>query len=295
MDFLLPPQPYNAQWTWSPPQLPSSSLPASCSCCPPRSQAQSLSSSSSAQNYLPSWNRYMPSQPQLPQWQYAQAALPPLNVPSGSGTGSSRGLAHLAPDGPKSVPTLIPELGFSPTPSEDYYSDVLPSPTGSPESQLSDMAEIHVVCNAPLVAPIPLPRHLPTLFSCELPDIDEDLSHPPYMRPYKRKRASSLHDTEHYHRLPIQNHTTAATSARSGIPSYEDESYIQPPAAKKRRHGSAVRSSFSGPSSSAGLASIPSSTAAYAPAPAFATSTRRTIAAYDLQPLAKHLPRRVGV
>lgn len=111
MDFLLPPQPYNAQWTWSPPQLPSSSLPASCSCCPPRSQAQSLSSSSSAQNYLPSWNRYMPSQPQLPQWQYAQAALPPLNVPSGSGTGSSRGLAHLAPDGPKSVPTLIPELG----------------------------------------------------------------------------------------------------------------------------------------------------------------------------------------
>jgi hypothetical protein len=49
----------------------------------------------------------------------------------------------------------------------------------------------HVVCTAPLVAPVPVPRARPPLFECELPDIDEDLSHPPYIRrPGKRKRVA---------------------------------------------------------------------------------------------------------
>lgn len=48
---------------------------------------------------------------------------------------------------------------------------------------------VHVVCTAPLVAPKPLPYHSPTFLHFDLPDDDEDLSHPPYVsRPHKRKR-----------------------------------------------------------------------------------------------------------
>ncbi|KAN0075338.1 hypothetical protein V8E55_011361 [Tylopilus felleus] len=48
---------------------------------------------------------------------------------------------------------------------------------------------IHVVCNVPLIAPRPLPYHSPTFLQFDLPDTDEDLSHPPYThRPSKRKR-----------------------------------------------------------------------------------------------------------
>ena len=48
---------------------------------------------------------------------------------------------------------------------------------------------VHVVCTAPLVAPKPLPYHSPTFLQFDLPDDDEDLSHPPYCsRPHKRKR-----------------------------------------------------------------------------------------------------------
>ncbi|GBE82360.1 predicted protein [Sparassis crispa] len=78
---------------------------------------------------------------------------------------------------------FVPDLGFSPTPSD--------SSTISGDSEPSPAPEFtHVVCNAPLVAPVPLPYHSPTFLRYEdLPDEDEDLSHPPYTRrPQKRKR-----------------------------------------------------------------------------------------------------------
>lgn len=55
---------------------------------------------------------------------------------------------------------------------------------------------LHVVCNAPLLAPKPLPYRPPAfLDSFELPDPDEDLSHPPYTRSSsKRKRARDGQD-----------------------------------------------------------------------------------------------------
>ncbi|KAH9946211.1 uncharacterized protein BXZ73DRAFT_37628 [Epithele typhae] len=61
----------------------------------------------------------------------------------------------------------------------------------SRDSDLSPSPEVaEVVCNAPLVAPIPLPYHSPTFLLYDLPDDDEDLSHPPYThRPHKRKRS----------------------------------------------------------------------------------------------------------
>lgn len=67
-------------------------------------------------------------------------------------------------------------------------SDLSPSP-------VPEVAE--VICNAPLVAPIPLPYHSPTFLLYDLPDEDEDLSHPPYTRrPHKRKRAREEEDID---------------------------------------------------------------------------------------------------
>ncbi|PFH50062.1 hypothetical protein AMATHDRAFT_4309 [Amanita thiersii Skay4041] len=71
-------------------------------------------------------------------------------------------------------------FNLSPSPSDTSCSSI----TSSPQQQ-----SIHVICNAPLVAPIPLPYHSPTFLQFDLPDIDQDLSHPPYTsRSPKRKR-----------------------------------------------------------------------------------------------------------
>ncbi|KAJ7349225.1 hypothetical protein DFH08DRAFT_864825 [Mycena albidolilacea] len=76
-----------------------------------------------------------------------------------------------------------------PSPTETCFSFASSSSTaGTPPPRTT-----HVVCNAPLVAPIPLPYHSPTFLQFELPDIDEDLSHPPYTRrqaAVKRKRTA---------------------------------------------------------------------------------------------------------
>ncbi|KAH7929772.1 hypothetical protein BV22DRAFT_971740, partial [Leucogyrophana mollusca] len=70
-----------------------------------------------------------------------------------------------------------------PSPSDTCSSistDISPSPAPN---------TIRVVCDVPLVAPRPLPYHSPTFLQFDLPDVGEDLSHPPYtQRPSKRKR-----------------------------------------------------------------------------------------------------------
>ncbi|KAF7359347.1 hypothetical protein MSAN_01277200 [Mycena sanguinolenta] len=79
-----------------------------------------------------------------------------------------------------------------PSPTETCYSFASSSTAGTPPPRTT-----HVVCNAPLVAPIPLPYHSPTFLQFELPDIDEDLSHPPYIRrqaAVKRKRVAERED-----------------------------------------------------------------------------------------------------
>jgi hypothetical protein len=78
-----------------------------------------------------------------------------------------------------------------------------PSPlspaTLSPASPASPLARphstpLHVVCDAPLLAPVPLPYHSPTFLQFELPDIDQDLSRPPYVKQSrKRKRGPRDH------------------------------------------------------------------------------------------------------
>ncbi|KAJ7756887.1 hypothetical protein DFH07DRAFT_940633 [Mycena maculata] len=79
-------------------------------------------------------------------------------------------------------------LDQPPSPTDTCASFASSSTTGTPPPRPQTT---HVVCNAPLVAPIPLPYHSPTFLQFELPDIDEDLSHPPYTRraaALKRKR-----------------------------------------------------------------------------------------------------------
>ncbi|KAK7023942.1 hypothetical protein R3P38DRAFT_1080213 [Favolaschia claudopus] len=76
--------------------------------------------------------------------------------------------------------------GQPPSPTDTCSSFASSSTAGTPPPRAT-----HVICNAPLVAPIPLPYHSPTFLQFELPDIDEDLSHPPYTRrqaAVKRKR-----------------------------------------------------------------------------------------------------------
>ncbi|KAF7311572.1 hypothetical protein MKEN_01059800 [Mycena kentingensis (nom. inval.)] len=76
------------------------------------------------------------------------------------------------------------------------FFDQPPSPTDSMWSTSSSataspppLNPVTVVCNAPLVAPIPLPYHSPTFLQFELPEIEEDLSHPPYTT---RSRTAAL-------------------------------------------------------------------------------------------------------
>jgi len=77
--------------------------------------------------------------------------------------------------------------GFSPAPSDS--SSVLSWDTTPSPAPVSE--PLHVTCNAPLVAPVPLPFHSPFFLQYDdLPDLDEDLSHAPYThRPQKRKRS----------------------------------------------------------------------------------------------------------
>ncbi|KAJ7684678.1 hypothetical protein DFH06DRAFT_1462949 [Mycena polygramma] len=105
---------------------------------------------------------------------------------------------------PHTRPTLEPWHSLL-GPYVPFYPDQPPSPTETCSSFASSSTAgtppprtTHVVCNAPLVAPIPLPYHSPTFLQFELPDIDEDLSHPPYTRraaaSVKRKRAGDRED-----------------------------------------------------------------------------------------------------
>ncbi|KAI0282202.1 hypothetical protein BGY98DRAFT_956266 [Russula aff. rugulosa BPL654] len=86
------------------------------------------------------------------------------------------------------LPISLPMPGLEP-------STLSPSDPGSPMSTAAPPTPapefLHVVCNAPLLAPKPLPYRPPAFIdNFELPDPDEDLSHPPYTRSSsKRKRA----------------------------------------------------------------------------------------------------------
>ncbi|KAG7086595.1 hypothetical protein E1B28_002540 [Marasmius oreades] len=89
----------------------------------------------------------------------------------------------LSPYLPHHPPSPQSDASSSPSTSTTSITPPLPPPRRPQQA-------LHVICNAPIIAPKPLPYHSPTFLKFELlPDIEEDLSHPPYIqRPSKRKR-----------------------------------------------------------------------------------------------------------
>ena len=83
-----------------------------------------------------------------------------------------------------------------------YLSASHMSTSSSPGSPMSTVAPptpapefLQVVCNAPLLAPKPLPYRPPAfLDSFELPDPDEDLSRPPYTRSSSKRKRTRTRD-----------------------------------------------------------------------------------------------------
>ncbi|KAI0781067.1 hypothetical protein BD413DRAFT_600514 [Trametes elegans] len=139
-------------------------------------------------------NQYWRSQ--APQFSLFSGPL----APSSWTNAGSPNLPSLWPSGPPDF--LLPYHRY---PAKSYDAQpaypVARSDTSSAISRDSDLSPAptvaEVVCNAPLVAPVPLPYHSPTFLMYDLPDEDEDLSHPPYThRPHKRKRARDESDAD---------------------------------------------------------------------------------------------------
>ncbi|KAI6043072.1 hypothetical protein EDC04DRAFT_2891343 [Pisolithus marmoratus] len=96
-----------------------------------------------------------------------------------------------------------PDLISPSSPSaSDTSSSLSTGISSSPEPVCGPKPTHTSVCDVPLLAPRPLPYHSPTFLRFDLPDQDEDLSHPPYThRPPKRKRSDDEHcatDDIHY-------------------------------------------------------------------------------------------------
>ncbi|PCH38264.1 hypothetical protein WOLCODRAFT_161438 [Wolfiporia cocos MD-104 SS10] len=115
-------------------------------------------------------------------------ALPPIQYNGGT----TESHDHPSPD---AACELLSPINIQLS-SSDRGSPILPSlfetcyihSWESDPSPASDFT--HVECNAPLVAPVPLPCHSPTLMQIDLPDDDEDLSHTTL--PHKRKREDDM-------------------------------------------------------------------------------------------------------
>ncbi|KAI0063478.1 hypothetical protein BV25DRAFT_1915374 [Artomyces pyxidatus] len=145
------------------------------------------------------WPPAVPPYPQWPpQWRRQDYPQQPLAGPS-----TSKAVWVQPPPLPPAhsahalyVPDIfsVPELEPPSSPSDISASPISTASTPTPAPEF-----VHVVCNAPLIAPKPLPYRSPAfLESFELPDPDEDLSHPPYTpsRTSKRKRAREEDDSD---------------------------------------------------------------------------------------------------
>ncbi|CAL1704338.1 unnamed protein product [Somion occarium] len=145
-------------------------------------------------NQQPSYPAFFNSNAEYAQsWWLSQNSFAPSYYPEPAN--NDRNIGALPPfyqEGSLTLPSLPETFAIA--------SDVPPSPTdvssNASESGPSPGPDfVHAVCNAPLVAPVPLPYHSPTFLQFDLPDDDEDLSHPPYVsRPHKRKRESDEAD-----------------------------------------------------------------------------------------------------
>lgn len=154
-----------------------------------------LESSSRRWSHPSSSSRLLPLRWSVPAWQSYPTAP---SYPAYSGFAPNLSY-HIPPYLPELECKLVGRLSFASWSNPIFVVPSSPSENGSSVS--SDLSftpppqpqSLHVICNAPLIAPKPLPYHSPTFLKFELlPDLDEDLSHPPYtQRPSKRKREDS--------------------------------------------------------------------------------------------------------
>ncbi|KIY43638.1 hypothetical protein FISHEDRAFT_78482 [Fistulina hepatica ATCC 64428] len=100
---------------------------------------------------------------------------------------------HRVPSNP-STPEL--EFSVSPTDTVSSLSDL--SPRSSLSSPYPQLCQNHVyLCNTPLVAPKPLPYHSPTFLKFDdLPELEDDLSHPMYTQRRSNKRKREARDRD---------------------------------------------------------------------------------------------------
>ncbi|KAF9262127.1 hypothetical protein L218DRAFT_447077 [Marasmius fiardii PR-910] len=121
-----------------------------------------------------------------PTWESPDFYLASLSLHSHQQSCSFWNSILLSPYLPHRPSSPQSDAGSSPSTSTASITPPLPPPRRPQQA-------LHVICNAPIIAPKPLPYHSPTFLKFELlPDIEEDLSHPPYtQRPSKRKRENS--------------------------------------------------------------------------------------------------------
>lgn len=144
-----------------------------------------------------------------------------MNYPPSSPSGTSS--ASTSSSSSSSSDLVTP----SPSPLLNSLS-ALDSLSLSPLVQQQERRPIHVVCNAPLVAPVPLPYHSPTFLQFDLPDIDADLSHPPYTKaspttsPKSTKRKRSAHE-------PAESNDPLSPGLISSLSSLDSMLLLPPP------------------------------------------------------------------
>jgi hypothetical protein len=89
------------------------------------------------------------------------------------------------------IPVATPAFELSPLSTSSNLGS--PMSTAAPPTHAPEF--LQVVCNAPLLAPKPLPYRPPAfLDSFELPDPDEDLSRPPYTRSSSKRKRTRTRD-----------------------------------------------------------------------------------------------------
>jgi hypothetical protein len=126
-----------------------------------------------------------------------------------------------------------------------FVPPVPPSPSDTCSSASTDFSSplsysprpesLHVICNVPLLAPVPLPYHSPTFLQFDLPDVDEDLSHPPYtQRCPSSKRKRDFDDPANGDRVP-QKRRSEDNTAKAVRPGYVSKRHTTPSAAKAKR------------------------------------------------------------
>ncbi|KZT11424.1 uncharacterized protein LAESUDRAFT_269635 [Laetiporus sulphureus 93-53] len=109
-------------------------------------------------------------------------------------------------------PACPPDLSADSSESSSILS-LSPSSSSPPSPAPADHLPTHIVCNAPLVAPIPLPYHSPTFLQyIDLPDPDEDLSHPPYTRRTTKRKLEVCADSTYEYGSPAKRRSISSES-----------------------------------------------------------------------------------